>query len=196
MAPGPDPIAYFKELLHRAERKGEAERGTAMALATATPDGAPSLRMVLLKGVDERGFVFYTNYDSRKAHELEANPRAAIDFFWHSLQVQVRAEGAVERVNDEESDAYFASRPRQSQLGAWASLQSQPLAGRGELIGRYLQEKGRRIGRKVPRPPHWGGYRLKPHRIELWIGKIGRLHDRYLYERQEDGSWRRSMLYP
>jgi len=196
MPPTSDPIDFFRELAKRAERAGEAEKGTAMALATATPDGVPSVRMVLLKTVDERGFVFYTNYTSRKASELEANPRAALDFFWPSLQVQVRVEGTVERVSDEESDAYFASRVRQSQLGAWASLQSQPLAGRGELIGRYLQEKARYIGRTIPRPPHWGGYLLRPNRIEFWISKIGRLHDRFLYERQEDGSWTRRMLYP
>lgn len=196
MAPGVDPIAYFQELLRRAEARGEPERGTAMALATATPDGKPSVRMVLLKGVDGQGFFFCTNYLSRKGLELDANPNAALDFFWPTMQIQVRVEGAVVRAPEADSDAYFATRHRQSQLGAWASLQSQPMASRSQLIGRYLQEKGRRLGRQVPRPPHWGCFHLRPARIEFWIGKIGRLHDRFLYERQPDGAWTRSMLFP
>jgi pyridoxamine 5'-phosphate oxidase len=152
--------------------------------------------MVLVKTANERGFFFYTNYRSRKAGELDANPHAALVFFWPSMEIQVRVEGTIERATAEESDAYFAARHRQSQLGAWASEQSRPMGGRSELIGRYLQEKARRIGRQVPRPPHWGGYRLTPSRIEFWIGKIGRLHDRFLYTPQPDGSWQRQMLFP
>jgi pyridoxamine 5'-phosphate oxidase len=191
-----DPIEYFNDLQARAGRKGEAENGSACALATSTPDGRPSARMVLVKTADANGFVFYTNYTSRKAEELDANPHAALAFHWASMAVQVRVEGSVERATEAESDAYFASRARQSQLGAWASLQSQPMSGRRDLIGRYLQEKARRIGRTVPRPPHWGGYRLAPERIEFWVGKLGRLHDRYLYTLDDDGRWQRQMLYP
>jgi len=191
-----DPIDYFNELQRRAERKGEPERGAACTLATSTPEGRPSARMVLVKTANERGFFFYTNYRSRTAAELDANPHAALVFFWPSMEIQVRVEGAIERATAAESDAYFAARHRQSQLGAWASQQSEPMAGRRDLIARYLQEKARRIGRPVPRPPHWGGYRLQPERIEFWIGKIGRLHDRYEYRRSADGDWQRRMLYP
>lgn len=196
MAQHPDPIDYFNELQRRAERNGEPERGTACTLATATPEGRPSARMVLVKSATERGFFFYTNYRSRKAGELDANPWAALVFYWPTLEIQVRVEGAIERASDAESDAYFASRHRQSQLGAWASQQSEPMPSRGDLIARYLQEKARRIGRPVPRPPHWGGYRLVPDRIEFWISKVGRLHDRYEYRIDERGDWARRMLYP
>ncbi len=152
--------------------------------------------MVLLKEVDERGFTFYTNYDSRKAAQLSDNAHAALVFYWPTLAVQIRVEGSVTRVPAGEADEYFASRARQSQLGAWASLQSQPLQNRRELIGRYLQEKARRLGRSVPRPPHWGGYVVSPERIEFWESRLGRLHDRFLYTRSDDGKWQREMLYP
>ncbi len=191
-----DPIARFLELQQRAERNGEPQRATAMTLATATPDGKPSVRMVLLKGADQRGFVFYTNYGSRKAGELDANPHAALVFYWPTIAKQVRIEGTITRVSDAEADDYFATRPRQSQLGAWASRQSEPLPGRRELIVAYLAEKARRLGHKIPRPPFWGGYLLDPSRIEFWESRLGRLHDRTEFERTEDGGWRRGMLYP
>lgn len=191
-----DPIKRFRALFAKAQAAGEPQHATAMTLATCSPEGTPSARMVLLKDVDERGFVFFTNYESRKAGELDANPVAALVFYWSTLDVQVRVEGSISRVPDAESDAYFATRPRQSQLGAWASTQSRPVQGRRELITRYLREKARRVGREVPRPPHWGGYLVSPSRIEFWHSRLGRLHDRYLFERSEDGAWERSMLFP
>lgn len=191
-----DPIARFRKLQERARANDEPEWGTAVTLATCDERGRPSARMVLLKGLDERGFVFFTNYGSRKARELDANPFAALVFHWHSLGAQVRVEGPVEKVSAEESDEYFDSRARQSQLGAWASHQSEPLeGGRRELVGRYLKFKARYAGRKVPRPPFWGGYRVLPERIEFWLSRLGRLHDRVLYEREGDG-WSRRLLYP
>lgn len=190
-----DPITRFRALLERARKAGEAQRGTAMTLATCSADGRPTARMVLLKAVDDSGFVFYTNFESRKAVQLGANPHAALTFYWPSLKVQVRVEGPVARVEDTEADAYFATRERQSQLGAWASKQSEPLPSRSELIGRYLHEKAKRLGRPIPRPPFWGGYRLAPERIEFWISRLGRLHDRIVYRRQGDG-WTHGLLYP
>lgn len=196
MSPEHDPIERFLRLQERARANAEPENATAMTLATAGPDGLPTARMVLLKKVDERGFAFYTNYESRKASQLESNPRAALVFHWPSLGAQVRVEGAVGRVSTEESDAYFASRVRQSQLGAWASRQSETLeGGRRELIGRYLKMKAKYLGRDIPRPPAWGGYRLDPTRIEFWIARLGRLHDRIVYERTDDG-WTRRLLNP
>jgi pyridoxamine 5'-phosphate oxidase len=191
-----EPIERFHRLQAKALAAGEAQRATAMTLATCTADGSPSARMVLLKACDSGGFTFYTNYDSRKAGQLDANPHAALVFYWSSIDTQIRVEGSVRRAPETDADAYFASRPRQSQLGAWASLQSQPLRNRRELIGRYLQEKARRLGQPVPRPPHWGGYIIEPTRIEFWESRLGRLHDRFLYERQSDGQWTRQMLYP
>ena len=167
-----------------------------MALATATPEGSPSVRMVLLRGHDERGLVFYTNRESRKGHELDANPRASVVFYFAPpLGRQVRVEGRIERVSDAESAAYFASRPRSSQIGAWASAQSSPLADRDELE-RHVAESERRFeGKDVPLPPFWGGYRLVPDAFELWVGRPDRLHDRARYERDGDG-WRRERLAP
>jgi len=191
-----DPIERFEQLFAKAQAAGEAQYATAMTLATTDADGKPSARMVLLKGVDARGFAFYTNYESRKAAQLEANPHAALVFYWSKLDVQIRVEGAVTRASESEADEYFASRVRQSQLGAWASLQSQPLQNRRELIGRYLQEKARRLGRPVPRPPHWGGYIVNPTRVEFWESRLGRLHDRFLYTRDDAGTWQREMLFP
>ncbi len=191
-----DPIARFLELQRRAERNGEPQHATAMTLATATSDGQPSARMVLLKGADERGFAFYTNYASRKAVELEANPCAALVFYWPTLATQVRVEGSIIRVPEAEADAYFATRPRQSQLGAWASKQSAPLEGRRALVVRYLTEKARRLGQTIPRPEFWGGYLLRPERIEFWESRLGRLHDRTEYTRSGDDVWQREMLYP
>lgn len=191
-----DPIARFLRLQEKARRNGEPEHATAMTLATADAAGRPSARMVLLKGVDEQGFAFYTNFGSRKGHELHDNPHAALVFHWPSLRAQVRVEGTVTRIPDAEADAYFATRHRQSQLGAWASHQSATLGqGRRELVRRYLAKKAAYLGREVPRPPFWGGYRVVPARLEFWLGRLGRLHDRIVYERQDDG-WRRGMLYP
>jgi len=194
-APLGDPIARLAELLAEAERRGAPEP-TAMALATADGRGRPSVRMVLLKGLDERGLVFYTNLTSRKAQELRANPRAAVAFWWPVLETQVRVEGPVEPVSDAEADAYFARRPRGSQLGAWASRQSQPLADRAELEAR-LREVAARFGDgPVPRPPFWSGFRLRPDAVEFWFGRPDRLHERELYTRAPDGGWRRTLLYP
>jgi len=191
-----DPIERFQRLFAKAQAAGEPQHATAMTLATTGADGKPSARMVLLKGVDDRGFAFYTNYHSRKAAQLEENAHAALVFYWPTLDVQIRVEGPVTRATESEADEYFASRARQSQLGAWASLQSEPLRNRRELIGRYLQEKARRLGRAVPRPPHWGGYIVKPTRVEFWESRLGRLHDRFLYTHDEAGAWQREMLYP
>jgi pyridoxamine 5'-phosphate oxidase len=166
-----------------------------MALATAAPGGRPSVRFVLLKGIDERGIRFFTNYGSRKARELEANPYAAVTLYWQPLHRSVRLEGAVERLAPEESDAYFASRPRGAQLGAWASDQGAVLEDRAELEAR-LREAEARFPGEVPRPGGWGGYLLRPAAIELWTGRPDRLHDREHFLLQDDGSWRSTRLAP
>ncbi|MGC8841204.1 MAG: pyridoxamine 5'-phosphate oxidase [Candidatus Sumerlaeaceae bacterium] len=183
---GINPIEKFRELFEKAA-KNEAYDHTACCLATVDHQGRPTNRMVLLKGFDERGFVFYTNRLSPKGQHLAKNPYAALCFYWPSIGDQVRIEGHVEQTSDEESDAYFATRPRGSQLGAWASHQSQPLPSRVELISRYMQYKVRFMGRSVPRPPFWGGYRINPERIEFWHNGLFRLHDRFLYTRCDDG---------
>ena len=168
----------------------------AMSLATATPDGKPSVRIVLLKGFDERGFAFFTNYDSEKARDLEANPSAALAFYWAQLERQVRISGAVERTSREDSAAYFHSRPIGSQLGAWASKQSEVIDARRILDSR-LTEMTERFGNgEIPLPPHWGGYRVKPDKIEFWQGRPNRLHDRFRYTRQADGTWLIDRLAP
>ncbi|MEQ8998804.1 MAG: pyridoxamine 5'-phosphate oxidase [Coleofasciculus sp. B1-GNL1-01] len=168
----------------------------AMTLATATPDGKPSARMVLLKGYDERGFVFYTNYKSRKGQQLLANPWGAIAFWWTQLERQVRIEGQIEQVSAEESDAYFHSRPQDSQLGAWASEQSQVIDSREVLEQRLQQLKKEYETKTIPRPPYWGGFRLIPVAMEFWQGRPSRLHDRLLYQRTEEGSWMIQRLSP
>jgi pyridoxamine 5'-phosphate oxidase len=188
-----NPITEF---LNAIERAGNRQVDTApVALATVDPVGRPSVRMVLLRGVDERGFVFHTNYNSRKARELARNPQAALCFHWPTLEEQIRVEGSVERLPDEESDAYFASRPRGSQIGAWASDQSAVLLAREALEERYRELERQYEGRPVPRPPFWGGYRLAPSQIEFWYGRPDRLHDRIRYTREGE-SWRIERLYP
>ena len=191
---GSDPIAEFRELLEKA-RSSEAGDATACCLATADASGRPAARMVLLKGVDERGFDFFTNYGSRKADELAANPRAALCFYWSSLGRQARIEGPVARLTAAESDAYFATRPHGSRIAAWASKQSRPLASRAELVARAARLEARFLGREVPRPDFWGGYRLTPERIEIWHNRLHRLHDRFVYRPAVDG-WQRQRLYP
>ena len=189
-----DPITEFQ---HAVERAVSHQVDTApVALATADADGRPSVRMVLLRGADQHGFVFHTNYESRKGRELDANPHAALCFHWVALDEQIRVEGRVERLPDAESDEYFQSRPRGSQLGAWASAQSQPLPTRETLEERYRETERRFDGADViPRPPFWGGFRLIPNRIEFWYGRPDRLHDRVCYTRDGD-AWRIERLYP
>lgn len=190
----PDPLAQFRRWYEEAEG-AEVRAPEAMALATATPDGSPSVRMVLLKGADGRGFSFFTGYVSRKAAELDSNPRAALLFYWDPLGRQVRIEGTVERVPDEESDAYFATRPRGAQVAATASRQSSVLADREELDRRVAElDRDLETG-AVPRPAHWGGYRLVPDTYEFWQHRESRLHDRLRY-RRENGSWAVERLSP
>jgi pyridoxamine 5'-phosphate oxidase len=191
-----EPFARFGEWMQRALDASVAEP-TAMALATADAEGRPSVRMVLLKGFDEQGFVFYTNLESRKARELGANPNAALCLFWQPLELQVRIEGAVQPVTDAEADEYYASRARGSRIGAWASRQSRPLPSYAELMGRVQEYEARFTGDDIPRPPHWSGFRLVPSRIEFWQGRPSRLHERERFDRDRDGaSWRVQNLYP
>ena len=192
-----DPVALFNQWLDEAH-ESEPVNADAACLATATADGAPSARMVLIKKADSDGFTFYTNLDSRKGGELAANPQAALCCYWKSLHRQIRIEGPVQKVDDATADAYFASRDRQSQIGAWASKQSRPLEGRFELERRaatYTAKFG--IG-SVPRPDFWSGYRVVPVRIEFWLAQAFRLHDRLVYEREsaDDASWQTQRLFP
>ena len=189
-----DPIARFQRWLEEA-RDSEPNDPDAASLATATADGVPSSRMVLLKGADERGFVFYTNLESRKGRELLANPRAALTFHWKSLRRQVRVDGPTEVVDDQEADAYFASRPRMAQIGAWASRQSWPMKGRFELERRVARFVAKFPVGIVPRPEFWSGFRIIPERIEFWTSHEFRLHDRLVYHRDGDG-WTTEKLYP
>ena len=190
-----DPLKLFQRWLDEAIAAG-IHLPEAMTLATATPDGTPSARLILLKQADETGFVFYTNYNSPKACELDVNPQAALVFYWPQLERQLRVEGKVERTSADESDAYFKTRPRESQIGALASPQSEVIASRDALQQRADELEKVYEGREVERPAHWGGYRLAPERIEFWKGRPGRLHDRILYERQADGSWTIKRLAP
>ena len=190
-----DPIRQFETWLNDA-MEAKLPLPEAMTLATATPEGRPSARMVLLKQVDHEGFVFFTNYCSAKARQLDANPYAALVFYWAQLDRQVRVEGSVTRTSAQESRDYFQTRPRESQIGAWASAQSEVIPGRDVLEQRARELETLYCDRDIDCPEHWGGYRLQPERIEFWKSRVGRLHDRISYELQPDGSWTISRLAP
>jgi pyridoxamine 5'-phosphate oxidase len=190
-----NPVAQFRRWFDDAKATS-LSLPESMTLCTAAPDGTPTGRVVLLKGVDDEGFVFYTNYRSAKARDLERNPKAALVFYWPQLDSQVRIEGSVERTSREESQAYFKTRPRESQIGAWASPQSEVISSREVLELRAAELEERYQDREVDCPEHWGGYRLIPKRIEFWKNRLGRLHDRILYEREPQGGWSIKRLAP
>lgn len=195
-----DPVIQFRRwfdevLAHRAKLP-DAPEANAMNLSTVDAQGRPSARIVLLKGVDERGFVFFTNYESRKGVQLAANPHAALVFHWADLERQVCIGGVVEKVSREESSGYFHSRPRGSQLAAWASPQSQVIAARDEMEARWKELEAKHAGQEIPLPSFWGGYVLKPERVEFWQGRPSRLHDRFVYSRSEAGAWEINRLSP
>ncbi|NQV27405.1 MAG: pyridoxamine 5'-phosphate oxidase [Rhodopirellula sp.] len=189
-----EAINAFREKFARTAELGVREP-SAMSLATVNANGQPSVRTVLLRGIDARGFVFFTNSHSRKGTQIAGNPQVALTFYWDAWAEQVHVEGRVEIIPDVESDEYWKTRRRLSQIGAWASDQSRPLADRGEFLAKVTEIEKRFEGQDVPRPPHWFGYRVVPHRIELWSGREGRLHERYVYEDAGD-SWTKQMLYP
>jgi pyridoxamine 5'-phosphate oxidase len=192
-----DPIERFRSVYALAEKidRSILPDASAMSLATVEKGGQPSVRIVLLKGFDERGFVFYTNYEGRKGRQLLANPKAALCFFWPTLDIQVRVEGAATKVGAKEADAYFATRHRLSQIGAWASRQSEPLESPSALDERVRKYETRFAGKDVPRPKYWSGFRVSPERIEFWKGKPNRLHERHLYTREGAG-WQIETIYP
>jgi pyridoxamine 5'-phosphate oxidase len=190
-----NPLQTARDWYEAAVAAGVPEP-EAMALATATAAGAPSVRYVLLRGIDERGIRFFTNYESRKGRELTENPRAAATLYWRAQHRAIRLEGAVERLSGEESDAYFSQRARGSQIGAWASEQSRPIPDRKWLDERLLDAEARFEDEDVPRPPFWGGFRLVPDAVEFWEGRVNRLHDRQRFERAQDGGWRCERLSP
>jgi len=190
-----DPFELFERWLADARASVGPDRAEAMALATSGADGAPGARMVMLRGWDRRGFVFFTNYQSRKGRQLAENPRAALVLYWHELHRQVNATGPVERLTRDESEAYFLTRPVGHRLSAWASLQDQPLADRSTLERRFAEAR-ERFGEDPPLPEYWGGFRLAPAVIEFWQGREDRLHDRVRYETEPDGGWRAERLYP
>jgi len=195
--PGDDPFELFGQWYADARKNGTLDEPTAMTLATASPDGQPHARVILLKGVSAKGFDFYTNTRSDKGRQLAENPKAALCFYWMPLGRQVRVEGSVTRVTDDEADAYFASRRRGSQIGAWASEQSAPLDSRAELLHRVRDYERKFEGANVPRPPHWHGYRLAPLRIEFWAAGEFRLHERRVYTRSSpDEAWEQALLNP
>ena len=191
----PEPVAQFQAWFQTAQQAGILEPN-AMTFATAGLDGIPSVRTLLLKGVDARGFIFFTNYESRKGRELAANPAAAINIFWRELERQVCVKGAVAKASPEEADVYFASRPLGSRLAAWVSQQSSVIPGRAALEERLGEVRQRFPGETVPRPPHWGGYVLEPSAVEFWQGGADRLHDRFLYTKRGDGTWQLDRLSP
>jgi pyridoxamine 5'-phosphate oxidase len=190
-----EPVAMFRRWMQDAVRAGLYEPN-AMVVATADADGSPAARLVLLKGLSEAGFVFFTNYASRKGEELAANPRAALLFPWQQLERQVRVEGPVVRLGEAENDAYFASRPHGAQIGAWASAQSQGVPDRATLDREYDEVAARFGDDDVPRPSHWGGYRVEPRTVEFWQGRFGRMHDRLRYRRTPDAGWVTERLAP
>jgi pyridoxamine 5'-phosphate oxidase len=193
----PTILDEFNDWLAEAKEHEAIAEPTAMCLATAGADGMPSARMVLLKEHNERGFVFYSNHEtSHKAADLAANPQASLCFFWMPLGKQVRVEGRVERVSDEQADRYFATRPHGSQIGAWASSQSRELESRATFEELLLAMEQKYAGREVPRPSHWGGWRVIPQRLEFWQARDSRLHDRWEYTKEADGSWSRRLLFP
>jgi len=191
-----DPLELFSDWLKVAEEHSVMSYPNSLTLSTLGEGGYPDGRIVLLKGVDERGFIFYTNFRSAKGRAMEAEPRVGLTFYWDALGRQVRVRGRAERVPDEESDAYFAGRPRGSQLGALASFQSETLEGRGPLEERFLELERRYEGETVPRPEHWGGYVVRPVEVEFWQAAEYRLHDRFLYRRVEGDGWSTRRLYP
>ena len=191
---GEDPFVIARNWLAEAE-KTEINDANAMALSTVDGDGLPNVRMVLLKDYDEDGFVFYTNFGSRKAKELSGNPRAVLHFPWLAMQRQVTVEGSVERMDEEDAERYFHSRPLDSRFGAWASRQSEALDSR-ETLEEAFDEMVERFGEDPPKPPFWGGYRLIPEVMEFWQGRPGRLHDRFLYRREDENAWKIERLYP
>lgn len=192
---GSDPVIFFRKWFAEAEAS-QATEINAMTLATVDATGRPHARIVLLKGLDDNAFVFFTNYDSAKGNDIKDNPHVALVFFWKELERQVRVEGVIEKISDSESDIYFHSRPQGSRIGAWASPQSQIIDHRNILELNYAKYEAEFSNIQVPRPPHWGGYRIVPDRIEFWQGRSSRMHDRLLFSKSANGEWTRSRLAP